>query len=550
MTLFSEPEHNGAGGFNGPERRLLGKIIGGSLSHGLDMRLEPHISMESVKVGQYVTVDGEQTRFFCVVSDLRLEATDAALASSPPDLSNPLVAEVLRGTGTYGVVHLAPTLTYGASGAQPVRTVPSHYAQAYEATQEELETIFGAEDENHLWIGSPLDMENTLIRLELPKLVERSSGVFGKSGTGKTYLTRILMAGILQKRAGVQLIFDMHNEYGWQGTTEGPWGQVKGLKQLFSSQVAVFTLDEESSRRRQVQTDGVVQIGYDEIEPDDIATSAEALSLNELQVQAAERLARRLGPRTWLAEFLELEDKEELKSLAEQLGEHEGNLSALQRRLQRLRRLNFLAPRASENAVQLLVDYLERGKTVVLEFGRYNNSELAQVLVANMLSRRIYERWAERTERALGDKSQEPQQLVITIEEAHKFLNPRMAGQTIFGTIAREMRKYNVTLLVVDQRPSAIDSEVLSQIGTKISCLLEDEKDVAAVLSGQSGASELRSVLARLESVQQALIFGHAVPMPVVVRTRDYGSPESYRDFGYRESGERSAEDRRALFGP
>ena len=139
MTLFSEPEHNGAGGFDAPERRLLGKIIGGSLSHGLDMRLEPHISLESVKVGQYVTVDGEQTRFFCVVSDLRLEATDAALASSPPDLSNPLVAEVLRGTGTYGVVHLAPTLTYGASGAQPVRTVPSHYAQAYEATQEELE---------------------------------------------------------------------------------------------------------------------------------------------------------------------------------------------------------------------------------------------------------------------------------------------------------------------------------------------------------------------------------------------------------------------------
>ena len=116
MTLFSEPEHNGAGGFDAPERRLLGKIIGGSLSHGLDMRLEPHISLESVKVGQYVTVDGEQTRFFCVVSDLRLEATDAALASSPPDLSNSLVAEVLRGTGTYGVVHLAPTLTYGAVG--------------------------------------------------------------------------------------------------------------------------------------------------------------------------------------------------------------------------------------------------------------------------------------------------------------------------------------------------------------------------------------------------------------------------------------------------
>ncbi|MBI2288668.1 MAG: hypothetical protein HYU83_06825, partial [Chloroflexi bacterium] len=39
------------------------------------------------------------------------------------------------------------------------------------------------------------------------------------------------------------------------------------------------------------------------------------------------------------------------------------------------------------------------------------------------------------------------------------------------------------------------------------------------------------SVLARLESRQQALIFGHAVPMPVVIRTREYGSAESYKDF-------------------
>ena len=32
----------------------------------------------------------------------------------------------------------------------------------------------------------------------------------------------------------------------------------------------------------------------------------------------------------------------------------------------------------------------------------------------------------------------------------------------------------------------------------------------------------LREVLARLDTRQQALILGHAVPMPVVVRTRDY----------------------------
>jgi len=143
--------------------------------------------------------------------------------------------------------------------------------------------------------------------------------------------------------------------------------------------------------------------------------------------------------------------------------------------------------------------------------------------------------------------------LVITIEEAHKFLNPAVADQTIFGNIAREMRKYNVTLLVVDQRPSGIDDEVMSQLGTKIACLMDNDKDVDAVLTGVSGSRRLRSVLARLESKQQALIFGHALPMPIVIRTREYGSAESYRELGFKEAAElkiqmeRDIED---LFGP
>ena len=140
---------------------------------------------------------------------------------------------------------------------------------------------------------------------------------------------------------------------------------------------------------------------------------------------------------------------------------------------------------------------------------------------------------------------------MITIEEAHKFLSPEVAGQTIFGTIAREMRKYNVTLLVIDQRPSGIDAEVMSQLGTKITCLLDNERDIDSVLAGVSGRNELKSVLAKLESKQQALIFGHAVPMPVVVRTREYGSAASYKDFGSddKETQKKTKKDIEELWG-
>jgi hypothetical protein len=72
----------------------------------------------------------------------------------------------------------------------------------------------------------------------------------------------------------------------------------------------------------------------------------------------------------------------------------------------------------------------------------------------------------------------------------------------------------------------------MSQIGTRVTALLDNEADIRAVFTGVSGAGELRQVLARLDTRQQALILGHAVPMPVVVQTRTYG-PDLYAEVGH-----------------
>ncbi len=170
-----------------------------------------------------------------------------------------------------------------------------------------------------------------------------------------------------------------------------------------------------------------------------------------------------------------------------------------------------------------MLECIDDGKSVVFEFGRYDDLKV-YLLVANVITRRIRNAYEKKTSRYLQsqDAADRPAQLMITIEEAHKFLAPGIARETPFGKIAREMRKYFVSLLVVDQRPSGIDEEVLSQIGTKIVAQLSDEKDISAALVGTSDASALRNVLASLDSKQQALVFGHAVPMPIVVRTRTY----------------------------
>ena len=517
-----------------PQGQLLGMIVDGSLGRGVEVRLDPGVSVEEIKEGAYVTIQGERSQFFGIVTDVALGSADPRLKQTPPDVGDPFIARVVSGTVTYGSLSVLPMLTLPPvlgddQAPQPAKTVPAHFSRTYRASERDVEVVFGKEDKKHFWIGNPLDME-TKVCLNVEELVKRSSGVFGKSGTGKTFITRLLLVGILQSDTASSLIFDMHSEYGWIGQDTDRGRMVKGLKQLFSSKVSVFSLDPENALRRKVPYDFEVQVGYNEIEPEDVELLRETLSLSDVAASAAYNLEQRLGHRQWLQTFLDLEGREEVYDLAGSMNVPPNALGALYNRLSRLKRFGFLVPKAQDDSVQRILEHLDRGMHVVLEFGRYGNNLTAYILVANLLTRRIHQRYVHRKEEAQGGAGQEPRPLVICIEEAHRFLNSGVASQTIFGAIARELRKYNVTLMVIDQRPSAIDSEVLSQIGTKVACLLDNERDIDATLAGVPGSRELRSVLARLDSKQQALVFGHAVPLPVVVRTREYGDGDSYAD--------------------
>jgi uncharacterized protein len=553
----------------------LGVVIGGSLSEGLSVKLDRSVAIEELAVGRYVTARGRRARFFCMVTDVALDSTNPQIAKSPPDLSDPFLAQIYQGTATFGTVHLSPLLIMeeGNQEVKPVKTVPEHFTSVFTASQAEVNQVFGEEGVKELaggkkthnfHIGAPLDMENVKVTLNLERLVERSSGVFGKSGTGKTFLSRLLLAGVIRERVAVNLIFDMHNEYGWEAGSEDSH-RVKGLKQIFPGRVSIFTLDDESSRNRGSNPDFTVTIGYDQIEPEDLEMLAGILNLSEPQIGAVYALSRKFG-RDWLRNFLDDQwvdayggfdpdtgkEVTGLRALAEDTGQGQQTLAALRRRFERMRNYSFFKPKALDDSVGRIMKHLDAEANVVLEFGRYGSDLGAYILVANFLTRRIHRQYVEKKEKSFGAAGQGPTPLVITIEEAHKFLDPQIAGNTIFGTIARELRKYNVTLFIVDQRPSGIDPEVMSQIGTRVTLLLDDPNDIQAVLSGVSGAGGLREVLARLDTREQALILGHAVPMPVVVQTRRYDM-DFYRAMGMRdgeELREQLAKNVEAMRGP
>ncbi len=558
-----------------PQPTPLGSIVQGSLNQGLEVRLHSDVSVEEVRVGKFLVVRGVRSHFFCLLTNVSLGTSSQRILADPPDPSNTFLQDVLAGTGTYGMVELVPMLMLTPTGDQgeyplapplgavahaavqangqngleqdgsksaqsseavellPVKTVPSHFSQVYEASQRDFRVVFGWEDDPHrrnFAIGQPIDMD-VPICIDLDRFVERSNGIFGKSGTGKSFLTRLLLSGVIRKRAAVNLIFDMHSEYGWEAAREGrQFSTVKGLRQLFPDQVQIFTLDPESTRRRGVRDAQELFISYSQIEVEDLMLVRGELNLSEASLENAIILRNEFG-KTWITRLLSMSN-EEIQEFCEVKMGSKSSIMALQRKLNRLDELKYVRNACAQDGVKQVMQCLEAGKHVVVEFGSQSNL-LSYMLATNIIARRIHASYVHKSEQFLQTKnpSDRPLQLMITIEEAHRFLDPATVRQTIFGTIAREMRKYFVTLLVVDQRPSGIDNEVMSQVGTRITALLNDEKDIDAIFTGVSGGQNLRSVLAKLDSKQQALVLGHSVPMPVVIRTRSYDE-QFYAEIG------------------
>lgn len=512
----------------------LGVITQGSLLDGVEMKLDAGRSIEDVNTGTFAVVAGETLDFFCLITDARITAANDGVLLYPPPASEVLLRKVLHGTTTYATVHLKPLLALPArsvsatrqadAGPRPVKSVPAHFSPVFRASEDDVAKVFGSEHNDptrYFEIGSPLDMDGVPVCLDLARFAERSSAVFGRTGTGKTFIARLVLAGLIRTKKAVNLVFDMHGDYGHSATVErdGKKGAVPGLAGLFPSDVVVVTLDPQRAGGPHVRAD----IYADDVVPEDLLGMTDTLNLTANAADTARLVERRYKTR-WLTTLLRCDD---FAALAEETTANQSSLEALARRLSR-----FDSDRApffhldkeagtKDGLVDTVVGALLQRRSVVFQFGRFDHLS-TYLLVANLVARRVRAEWEARMERSKQGDGDEPPPLVITIEEAHKFLAPGIAHETLFGTIAREMRKFNVSLLVVDQRPSAIDDEVLSQIGTKFVAALSDDKDLGAVLVGTAGASALRGILATLDTKQQMLVMGHAVPMPIAVRTRSY----------------------------
>ncbi|MDP3889374.1 MAG: DUF87 domain-containing protein, partial [bacterium] len=334
-------------------KKILGSIITGSLTDGFKMRIAPDTHLEDIKTGKFVSIVGQQHQFFSLITDLSLEVTHPDILLFPPAEEETLLSTMLKQRDIYATATLKPMLMLGKDEKpMPVKTIPPHFASVYEASQKDVALIFGSEDEpskRYFNIGCPLDMK-TPVCLDLERLTERSNGIFGKTGTGKTFLTRLVLAGLIKNEKAVNLIFDMHSEYGLQARQEKQGACfVKGLKTLFPDRVAIFSLDPGATRRRGSAPDVTVEIGYHDITIEDIIALQNELNLHTTALEAAYLIAARYKE-NWLSALLDHGDQ--LKEFANSIGAHPESIAALYRKLKRLEKLHFCTKDSQSNSLE------------------------------------------------------------------------------------------------------------------------------------------------------------------------------------------------------
>ena len=307
-------------------RKLIGYIVGGGLKENFRVRLE--VPASEVQEGAFVVIQNLPWQFYGLVTDIQLGATDLRFADEQSEERFPAgIAQLLHGQTLYTNLEVLPALMLDIgpepsspnyqqwraaidNGLRdnprplPVKTVPPHHSKVTLASEGDIAEIFGKDEKGNFIIGETREQGHP-VRINLEKFVQRSSGIFGATGTGKSFLTRLVLAGLIHYNAASVLVFDMHNEYGFDDTASDTGERVIGLKTKFRAGVRVVALGSGSQIRGE-PVDFNLEIAMRDIRPPDIELLARELNLRETTPTTLDALIKTYGPKKWFKKFKEM----------------------------------------------------------------------------------------------------------------------------------------------------------------------------------------------------------------------------------------------------
>jgi len=403
---------------------------------------------------------------------------------------------------------------------------PNYRDKVYAATEEDCSVLklSGELEVGRLRSGDQL-LGSAGINIEAIPLM---MGMFGMTGSGKTNTELILNAQIIDKSPKtVALIFDFAGQL-LEGKGIKPQ---KGLRDhpLFHSKVQYYSAG-----------DGKMVVGLYTITPEKLITLFPDIGLPQFRL--ARKLYRKLG-KVWIEETREVYGAEGYTGvgrLADYKMKHV--IEALLLKLSSLS--HDLFPSSDYSFVDSVAQNVCNGITCLVDISGIGSEEQNKVtcLTASAVAQHYKRMWEENYE-----EWKKLPTLLITLEEAHEFLDPNKQ-RTIFSDIALTYRKYRVGLNAVTPRPSRINFDVFAELWTKVIMKTELRKD-RAYLTENTPYLEYSDTEIKMLDVGEALLISEpkirfAVPIRVA-HYPEYLDERANEDYGLSESQKLSDMEKR-----
>ena len=385
----------------------------------------------------------------------------------------------------------------------------------YPVSTEDMRAIFAADDSPHIEIGTVYPTDDIRGALYVDPMLGKHFAVLGSTGTGKSTSVSLILHRISElSPEGHIVMIDPHGEYSAAFKDCGELFNVDNLQlpywlMNFEEHCEVFLTTDGAERQRDADILGKCLL----------AARTKGKNLEQYGKVTVD------SPIPYLLTDLSGVLTAEMGKL-----DRAGDTTPYQRLKNKLDELRadprytfmFSGMLVSDSMPGFLAKLFRlpaHGKPISIVDVSGVPSEITSVVVS-VLARMVFDY-------AIWSRTEAQRPLLLVCEEAHRYVpKDEMAenGQAvrkILERIAKEGRKYGVSLGLITQRPSDLAEGVLSQCGTIVAMRLNNDRDQACVRAAMpEGARGFLDAIPALRN-RECIVCGEGVSIPIRVRFDD-----------------------------
>lgn len=398
----------------------------------------------------------------------------------------------------------------------------SHYPSlgdtVYRASKAELEKAYACDADTAIRVGHVQQDSSIPAMIKIDDMLGKHFSVLGTTGTGKSCTVALILRRILEKNPQAHvLLLDVHREYA----------------QSFRDMAEVITPDNMTLPFWLLNFEEIVEIliGQQPNREPDVEVLRELIPLakarylnNQRRDRVGQGRARDFGDTSSIGVDTPVpyRTSDLVGLLDEYIGKLElrGELAPYKRLKARVETISrdprysfmFGGLTVQDTMAQVLARIFRipvAGRPIaILELGGLP-SEIINVVVS-VLARLAFDF-------ALWSGGKVP--ITFVCEEAHRYVPiDKTLGfeptKRAISRIAKEGRKYGVSLCIVTQRPAELDPTILSQCSTIFSMRLTNERDQEILRAGISDAAASLLEFMPTMGTGEAITFGEGVALP------------------------------------